>query len=74
MLGGSSYASVKKAISNVVSMRSDAGDARVRLVEFPTQDCGSDGSGCGCDYHPNAAEHQKMATVLEAAVRSALGW
>ena len=49
MLGGSSYASVKKAISNVVSMRSDAGDARMRLVEFPTQDCGSDGSGCGCD-------------------------
>jgi lysophospholipase L1-like esterase len=74
MLGGSSYAAVKKAISNVVSMRSDAGDARVRLVEFPTQDCGSDGSGCGCDSHPNAAEHQKMATVLQAAMRSALGW
>ncbi len=74
MLGGSSYTSVKTAISNVVSMRSAAGDARVQLVEFPTQNCGSDGSACGCDSHPNAAEHQKMATILEAAVRSALGW
>jgi len=74
MLGGSSYASVKTAISNIVSMRRTAGDARVQLVEFPTQNCGSDGSACGCDSHPNAAEHEKMATILEAAIHGALGW
>ena len=48
-----------------------------------TRACGSSSSprrtaapmGPGADaIHPNAAEHQKMATVLEAAVRSALGW
>jgi lysophospholipase L1-like esterase len=74
MLSGSSYNSVKQAVSNVVSMRSDAGNARMQLVEFGTQDCGSDLSGCGCDYHPNAAEHQKMATTLAAAIHGALGW
>ena len=47
MLGGSSYTSVKTAISNVVAMRSAAGDKRVQLVEFPTQNCGSDGPGAG---------------------------
>jgi hypothetical protein len=74
MLGGSKYSAVKAAISNVVSMRSGAGDNRVALVEFPTQSCGADGSGCGCAGHPNAAEHQHMASLLEASMRSALGW
>jgi hypothetical protein len=34
----------------------------------------SDGSGCGCDYHPSTATHAWMAQVLEAAMKSALGW
>jgi lysophospholipase L1-like esterase len=74
MLGGSRYGSVKTAITNVVSMLAAAGDERMALVEFPTQDCGTDGTGCGCAGHPNVDEHQKMATILEAAIRSALGW
>jgi lysophospholipase L1-like esterase len=74
MLGGTQYAAVKAAISNVVSSRGGSGDTRLQLVEFPTQNCGTDGSGCGCAGHPNAAEHQSMAAVLEASMRSALGW
>jgi hypothetical protein len=74
MLGGTEYAAVKAAISNVVSTRAGAGDPRLQLVEFPTQSCGTDGSACGCAGHPNAAEHQSMAAVLEASLRSALGW
>jgi lysophospholipase L1-like esterase len=74
MLGGAHYASVKTAIQNVISTRSASGDGRLQLVEFPTQNCGADGSGCGCAGHPNAAEHQAMATILEGAMHSALGW
>ena len=74
MLGGAHYTAVKTAITNVIAMRSAAGDARLQLVEFPTQDCGSDGSKCGCAGHPNLAEHDAMATILRGAMHSALGW
>lgn len=74
MLGGTRYASVKTVIGNVIAMRASAGDMRLRLVEFPTQNCGANGSMCGCAGHPNAAEHAAMATTLEAAMRTALGW
>jgi hypothetical protein len=74
MLGGTSYDSVRTAITNVIAMRLAAGDANLKLVEFPTQDCKADGSGCGCDYHPNAAEHQAMATILQTAIHGTLGW
>jgi lysophospholipase L1-like esterase len=74
MIGGTEYMTVKTAITNVISMRAAAGDTRLKLVEFMTQDCRGDGSGCGCASHPNAAEHQAMATILETAMRTALGW
>ena len=74
MLSGNKYSAASAAIANVVATRKTAGDARAMLVSFPTQNCGADLSGCGCDYHPNAAEHQAMADVLVAAMRGALGW
>jgi lysophospholipase L1-like esterase len=74
MLGGTRYTAVKTVIGNVIAMRAAAGDTRLRLVEFPTHNCGADGSQCGCAGHPNAAEHATMATTLEAAMRTALGW
>jgi lysophospholipase L1-like esterase len=74
MLSGSTYDAAKAVIMDVVSMRAAAGDSRMALVEFPTQDCGSDGSSCGCAYHPNGAEHEAMATILEAAIHAAMGW
>lgn len=43
--------------------------AKAHLVNWATQ-----GSDVGCDYHPNAATHAAEATVLEAAIRSVLGW
>jgi hypothetical protein len=74
MLSGSKYTAASAAIANVVAMRKTAGDARLTLVSFPTQNCGANLAGCGCDYHPNSAEHQTMANVLTAAMRAALGW
>jgi lysophospholipase L1-like esterase len=64
----------RAAVQAVIAAEQAAGDPRIALVEFPPQDCGSTGSGCGCDDHPNAATHQAMATLLEGAIQSALGW
>jgi hypothetical protein len=74
MLGGTNYSSCKTAITNVIAMRQAAGDTKLQLVEFPTQSCGVDLSGCGCDYHPNVAEHAMMASILTTAMHTALGW
>jgi lysophospholipase L1-like esterase len=74
LLGGTHFTEAEGAINSVISMRKASGDTRLELVVFPTQNCGSDGSGCGCDYHPNAATHMSMATVLEGAIQTALGW
>jgi lysophospholipase L1-like esterase len=74
MMSGTNLNSARTAVNNVIAMRATAGDANLKLVEFATQNCMADGSGCGCDYHPNLAEHQAMATVLEGAIHDTLGW
>ncbi len=74
MMSGTNLSSALTAINDVIAMRSAAGDTKLKLVQFPTQDCLADGSGCGCDYHPNLAEHQAMATILEGAIHETLGW
>jgi lysophospholipase L1-like esterase len=74
MMAGASLDSMRMAIQAVIARRSAAGDTHLKLVEFPTQDCKADGSGCGCQYHPNAAEQQAMATILGGAIHETLGW
>jgi lysophospholipase L1-like esterase len=74
LLDGTSLTAAQGAIDNVIAMRQAAGDAQIALVQFPTQNCLADGSGCGCDYHPSAATHQAMAAVLEGAIHTALSW
>jgi Carbohydrate esterase 2 N-terminal/GDSL-like Lipase/Acylhydrolase family len=74
LLGGTQFTEAEGAINSVISTRKAAGDRLLQLVEFPTQDCGSDGSECGCDYHPSAATHQMMATILHASLHNTLGW
>jgi lysophospholipase L1-like esterase len=75
MVNGTEYTTIETAIQNVISSRAAAGDTRLQLVEFTPIDCVADGgSGCGCAWHPNQATHQVMATVLEGAMKSALGW
>ena len=62
-------------IENVLATRATAGDARVSILDLGTQDMGSDGSiPTGCDWHPNVADHQRMALILESELRARLGW
>ncbi|KAL7773421.1 hypothetical protein CFE70_003385 [Pyrenophora teres f. teres 0-1] len=45
------------------------GKAKVVVVDIPTQ-----GSVVGCDYHPNAQTHKEEAVILEAALKTGMGW
>ncbi|KAF4950440.1 hypothetical protein FSARC_13198 [Fusarium sarcochroum] len=42
---------------------------KAHLVDWPSQ-----GSEAGCDYHPNAATQAQGGALLEASIKSALGW
>ncbi|HWA73071.1 MAG TPA: SGNH/GDSL hydrolase family protein [Polyangiaceae bacterium] len=54
-------------ITNVVTRMADA---KIVSVNLDTQNSAS----TGCDYHPNAAEDQRMAASLKTAISSKLGW
>jgi lysophospholipase L1-like esterase len=58
-------------INSVVTAANTAGDKKVLYFEFDVQQ-GTD--GYGCDWHPSATTHQKMATKLTATLKTALGW
>jgi lysophospholipase L1-like esterase len=47
-----------------------AGDPKVVTIDLATQDT----TMTGCDYHPNVAEDQVMATALAPAIKAKLGW
>ncbi|KAJ4325103.1 hypothetical protein N0V84_003647 [Fusarium piperis] len=42
---------------------------KTHLVDWPSQ-----GSEVGCDYHPNEATQRQGGALLEASIKSALGW
>ncbi|KAK6532134.1 hypothetical protein TWF694_003294 [Orbilia ellipsospora] len=55
--------------SNALKTAATALGSKAYFVDWPTQ-----GSDVGCDYHPVASTHAAEATVLAAAIKSALGW
>lgn len=71
MLDGSSLDSARADLKQVVSQRTQQGDQNIALLEFTTQ---TSADGYGCDWHPSATTHKKMAQVLEAALSADLGW
>ena len=50
---------------------SDAGDRKVRYIEFDPQD---EANGVGADWHPNVNTNQIMAEKFLAALKSDLQW
>jgi lysophospholipase L1-like esterase len=66
---------VKGAQAAVVSAVQAAGDSRVSSFDLGMQDLGDDGSvPTGCDWHPSAADHARMASILADQLRAKLGW
>jgi lysophospholipase L1-like esterase len=69
MLSGDSLTLVRRAIANAVSALGDTG---ISVFELAPQNKDQDGIGCG--WHPNLKTHQKMALVLESALKAKLNW
>ncbi len=75
MLGEPELGQVKTRLAAVVARRKALGDQRVSTFDFGTQDLGADGSvPTGCDWHPNVADHARMAVILKAQLSEKLGW
>jgi hypothetical protein len=72
MLDGSDLASIKTHMTNVVNA---LGDPKVVTFDMGTQPMGSNGEiPTGCDWHPNVADHQRMAEIIRARLQTHLGW
>ncbi len=75
MLGDAERATIIGYLETVRDARAAGGDERVSVLDLGVQDLGADGSvPTGCDWHPNVADHARMASLLEGELRDRLGW
>lgn len=75
MLGDAERGVILGYLASVRDARAAGGDERVSVLDLGAQDMGADGSvPTGCDWHPNVADHERMAALLEAELRDRLGW
>jgi lysophospholipase L1-like esterase len=75
MLGDSELSQVKTHLANVVAAVAATGDQKLATFDLGVQDMGADGSvPTGCDWHPNVADHQRMAGILQQQLASKLTW
>lgn len=76
MTGQPQLGEVNTRLANVVATVSDAtGDDKLVAFDLGTQNLGPDGSvPTGCDWHPNVADHERMAGILQARLSESLGW
>jgi hypothetical protein len=51
------------------------GDPKVVTFDLGTQPMGENGEiPTGCDWHPNVADHSRMAAIIRARLQTHLGW
>jgi lysophospholipase L1-like esterase len=75
MLSDPSLGQVKTRLQAVVAARAAAGDDKIVTFDLGTQPLGANGEvPTGCDWHPNAADHARMAGILETQLKAKLGW
>ena len=75
MLGEPALSQVKTHLANVVAALAATGDLKLATFDMGVQNMGADGSvPTGCDWHPNVADHQRMAGILRQQLSSRLGW
>ena len=66
---------VDARLQAVVAARAAAGDAKLATFDLGTQPLGSNGeTPTGCDWHPNTADHARMAEILKTQLKAKLGW
>jgi lysophospholipase L1-like esterase len=66
----SGWPNFSTVVDKVVEKRKSAGDDRVFMVTYPP----IDQNDFGCDWHPNAVAHQKLANVLIPVLKEAFDW
>jgi hypothetical protein len=71
LLYGTGLASVTTYLTDLVADANQAGDDKVKLLNLGQQDVNL---GTGCDWHPSAAENQRMADKLVTELKANLGW
>jgi lysophospholipase L1-like esterase len=75
--GYDSFTNITEALKAVVDERHGAGDPKVHYYEMPRADV-SEGEGApdmtGCDGHPNARLHRKIADDAVPMLKGILGW
>jgi lysophospholipase L1-like esterase len=64
-------ASLRALLSDMVEALRQEGETRVHLVEVPVR---AREEGIGCQWHPSARTHQRVAGQLTALLRELLGW
>ncbi len=75
MLNEPELSQVTTHLDSIVTQVQANGDQQISAFDFGAQDLGPDGSiPSGCDWHPSAQEHARMAGVLEAELEDKLGW
>ncbi len=72
MMAGNPAAVAKSYLTQIVSDENAAGDKKVRLLVFETQDGGK--NGFGADWHPSVKTDALIAEKLAATLRADLGW
>jgi lysophospholipase L1-like esterase len=66
---------VTARLRTVVDARTAAGDDKIATFDLGIQPLGDDGEiPTGCGWHPNVADHQRMAEILKKQLASKLGW
>jgi lysophospholipase L1-like esterase len=70
-VGANALTHARAYVTQLVSELNAAGDANVKLVEFPDQD---KAATFGCKAHPSAATQRAMADQLTAFLRQELRW
>jgi lysophospholipase L1-like esterase len=76
MLNNPELSQAKTRLTNVVTdVSASTGDDKLVTFDFGIQDVGADGSvPTGCDWHPNVAEHARLAGILKQQLSAKLGW
>jgi lysophospholipase L1-like esterase len=75
MTGEPALSQVKARLANVVAAVAATGDQKLATFDLGVQNMGADGSvPTGCDWHPNVADHQRMAGILQQQLSAKLGW
>jgi lysophospholipase L1-like esterase len=71
LLSGTDLTTMQGHIHNAVAARQAAGDQNVELFD---KIAAQSSDKAACQYHPNPAENQIMATQIETELRARLGW